>query len=615
MESAIERGLIRSRSVALNAQTRALSLKEVGALSLDLGMADGSGQFAGHREQAANRQKYAMYRGWVYAAVHALASRAATQPVHIGRMVDKGKGNPQKLYAPHARARMTQNLRERSADSELEIYSNHKLLHTLEKPNPIQHRFQFVYSFVANLCMTGWGYVLAGKNDDGKIEFYSVPSTWVTPVHKTGPFSHFRVGNPKGPSGSGDGSELLDRSQVAFAHLPNPSDPLSALAPAQSQMQAIRVDDNIQSSQVAFFQNGIFPSAIVTMGKYPHPDVQGGVRPRLTGAQRRQVYSAIRKVMSGIANYGTPAIVDGMVESIERLSMTQNELGWQNSEKAIRTRILSAFGVHPFILGEEMVGSYAQAYIVESRFYDRVNIFLDMLGVLMTSFVADIEQEEKPKPKPKLKARIKPDKPEEEKSETLVWWVECRAVDPGIEKSLWENARSRDDVSQNEFRAFMDLPPDADRNEASINKTSLQAVAGIAGQVTAEKLTPEQGVALLRGLGLPDKLAKSIAGTGPSEEMKKQRAEQQAQQQAQLEAQQQAQNGGEPPPENGKKPPPGDGQKPNESGQNAKPGGKPPKKPVGTPKDDEEKDLDLAIGQLKTVAEILNKSKGLLHVD
>ena len=401
--------------------------------------------------------------------------------------------------------RMSQSIRRKAAGSELEVHPDHWLVDLLERPNRIQYRWQFTYSFIANLCLTGWSYIVGGKNEEGELEFYSLPTSWVQPDHTNGAFEEFRIINPKNPE-AGLNSKPLSREFVAFAHLPNPSDPLSALAPASAQSRAIKIDDSIQSSQTVFFENAVFPSAIVTIGKNPHPDVSGGVRPRLTAEQRRQVYGAIRKVMSGVANYGNPAIIDGMIESIEKLSADQNEIGWEKSEKTIRTRILSAFGVHPFILGEEMVGSYAQAFIVQDLFCQRVNVYLDMLSTIMTEFVQRIEVDDRSEKKKSIPSK-----------KLLVWWEEATAKDPSMEKSLWEGARGRDDVTQNEFRSYMNLPPDEDKNEAVLNKGSVQAVAGIAAQTTEGKLTPDQATAILSAMGLPEDVAKKIAGEGAPE--------------------------------------------------------------------------------------------------
>lgn len=521
--SALSKAISRSRVVSDSAYTRALQLKKAGSLPDVFNQATGGlggyGQFTQFQDQGANKQRYAQYRGWVYSAINALASKAATQPVKVGKMnppddkkpsgtkeIKAQKTNPNKIKL-HQLNKMPARFREKAADTNLEIITDHAILDVLQKPNSMQHGFQFVYSFVTNLCLTGWGYVLGGTNEEGKLEFFSVPTTWITPDHTEGAFAHFYLQNPRNPiAGKG---ERLDRSQVGFAYLPNPADPLMALAPASAQMLAIKIDDHIQTSQAAFFENSVFPGAIVTMGKNPHPDVPGGVRPRLTAPQRRQVYGAIKKVMGGVANYGNPAIVDGLIESIERLQASQNEIGWEKSEKTVRTRILSAFSVHPFILGEEMAGSYAQAYVVGERFCEKVNIFLSLLSELMTNFAPDFIPDIKPKAgKPAIKKEAEPEK-------LLIWWEEAIVKDPSMEKSTWEGARGRDDVTQNEFRAWMGLPPDEDKNEAVINKTSIQVIAGIAAQVTGGTLQPEQAMAILVGMGLPNDIAKKIAGTGP----------------------------------------------------------------------------------------------------
>lgn len=511
MSTAIDRALIRSRSVVSSAHDFALSLKATGTISsfLDVGPSAGLAQLAQFQDQSANTQLYMQFRGWVHAAINALSTEAAKQPVHVGRMVGpKGKGGPSgvktarmvngdfvvECIKDHHIRKMTSGARTKAAKNELEVFNEHLLIDVFERPNPIQYGWQFVYSFVSNLCLTGWSFIVGGRDDDGRPELYSLPTTWVYPDHSKGSFAEFRIINPKNPSSAVE-QKPLTREQVAFAYLPNPSDPLAGLAPARAQNLAIKIDDHIQSSQATFFKNAIFPSAIVTIGKMPHPDVPGGIRPRLTAAQRRQVYGAIRKVSAGISNYGNPAIIDGLIESIERLSPAQNEIGWEKSEKSVRTRILSAFGVHPFILGEEMAGSYAQAYVVQDRFCSRVNVFLDLLSTVMSDFAPSLLEKNKEK--------------------LLVWWEEAKAVDPSMVKSLWEGARGRDDVSQNEFRAFMDLPPDEDRNEAVINKSSVQAIGGLAAQVKGGQLAPEQCVAILEGLGLPTEMAEKIAGEAP----------------------------------------------------------------------------------------------------
>lgn len=492
--SSIEKALSQNRSVYNTAHNRALSVDKATLSGLvDLAPSEGLGQLGLVQSSTANQQRYTLFRGWIYAAVHALAQEGAGQPVNLGRLsgkrkTGKGRSNPGRIKLPSS-------IRHKTADEEFDIVTDHPLLSALERPNPIQDRWQFVYSFIANLCLTGWAFIVGGeKKDEEGYELYVLPTTWVKPDHSKGAFSQFRIVNPKNPSASLD-AKPLDRSQVAFAYLPNPSDPLSALAPASAEMNAIKIDDYIQTSQQAFFKNGIFPSVIITVGKNPHPDAgafEG--RPRLSGPQRRQVYAAIRKVTGGVANYGNPAIIDGLIEKIERLSATQNEMGWDRSENKVRSRILSAFGVHPFILGEMTPGSYAQAYNVESRFCKRVNTFLDLLGNVLTNFSPNLVSEEN----------------------LLIWWELCQAVDPQLEQRLWTEARKNDDISQNELRAYMGLPPDDDRNESVINKQALAAVSKIAADANMGNVSVEQAKGILIGMGISDDLAEQIAGDGIS---------------------------------------------------------------------------------------------------
>ena len=492
--STIGTALTRIRGISNTAHAVGLRLKAgAGGGLLDISPMGGMDQLSQFQQQGANRQRYSTFRGWPHAAINALASAAASQPVSVGRLKNSGRPTDKKIIEL-----LPASIRLKAATSELRIDPKHELVDSLENCNPIQSRWQFVYTCVANLCVTGWSFVIAGETEDG-YEFYSLPTTWIEPNHEEGPFSRFRIRNPLNPSGAAvagaDGDGWLRRDQVGLSFLPNPADPMAALALIQAQAQAVRIDDQIQSSQALFFENGLFPSMIVRVGKQPHPDVPGGMAPRLTGVQRRQVYAAIKKVMGGVANYGNPAILDGLIDGIERLSATQNEMGWEKSERAVRTRILSSFGVHPYILGEEMAGSYAQAYNVQDLFCRRVNIFLSLITGMMTGLCRNLTGER----------------------DLEVWWQEAAAKDPSMERGLWEGARGRGDVSQNEFRAWMGLPPDVDGEQAQIDKSALTGISKIAADATAGAITPEQATAILQGMGLEPKLAKKIAGTGPKE--------------------------------------------------------------------------------------------------
>jgi len=246
-----------------------------------------------------------------------------------------------------------------------------------------------------------------------------------------------------------------------------------------------------------FFDNAPFPGVIVTIGKDPHPDVPAGVRPRLSVVQRKQVDLAIRKTMTGVHNYGNPAIVDGLVESIVPFSMNQREIGWDRSEDKVRQRILSVFGVHPFILGEMAASSYSQAYVIKEMFYDRINIFLEMLSIIMTTLVQNIP----------------------EYKDLTVWWELCKVEDPSMRSQMFRDGRRNNDVTENEYRAELGLPP-TDNGDIKHSKSfdSPNAMSGIATWFDKLKVgvfTPDQLAKLLSvqfDMSLND--AKDLVGDG-----------------------------------------------------------------------------------------------------
>jgi phage portal protein BeeE len=486
----LEKAMRSSRGVTERARENSLNAKMAGGLSTALSPSIGGfGALTSWQNQAKYKERYALFTGWLYAAVNAIALEASGQPVKVARVTGEEKSSDHKMRM--TKERMTETARSKAADSGLEILKSHKLLRIMEKPNDIQGRAQFVYSFIANLCLTGWAFIVRDSDENGNGAYYSLPTTWIKIDHERGPFSRFRVVDPTKPQTGAEDDDWLTRDQVAFAHLPNPADPRQALAPAGSQMPAIRINDHINTSRERFFENGIFPSVVVTVGKNPHPDVPGGVRPFLTGPQRNQIDSAIRKTMAGIYNYGNPAVLDGMIESIDKLSMTDNEMGWEKSEESVKTSILSAFCVHPYILGAEVgQGGYAQVVNIEKRFFKRVNCYLDMLGTVMTNLVASDDSD--------------PD--------LIVWWEQCKAEDPTQVNAMLRFARGNSDISQNEFRSILGFGPDEDRNESLIPDKMLTGIVTMLGQVGTGAIQNTQAAAILEGLGLPSELAVEIAG-------------------------------------------------------------------------------------------------------
>jgi len=497
--NALTTAMERANAKASTVHAQAVRLKAAGALGSAMEVSPTSGGVNTRQ----SRIRYGQFHGWLYSAVNMVASNGASQPVKIGRLVGaeatKIDAVPYRSAKFYSMRKIPNSIRSKVEGRRWELIEDHPLLDLLERPNPIQSRWEFAYSFIANLCLTGWSFIVWSKGQNNKFEIYSLPTDWVKPLHKNGPFSSFLIGHPSASEGQ---KVEVGADKVAMARMPSPADLFGAMSPADSQQPAIRVDDQIQASQELFFENGVFPSVIVQIGKDPHPEVTGGIRPRLTAPQRRQVISAIKSTMGGVANYGNPAIVDGLIESIEKLSMTQNELGWEKSELTVRSRILSTFGVNPFMLGENTpVGGYAQAREIKQLFYNIVNRYLDMLSCVMSKLVEPVQDK---------RGRI------------YIWWEPLFAVDPMIESLNLRYARKLGDISPDEFRCELGLPPKEEEAEArpAILDTpgGIQGVSLILGQVSRGEISHDSAVQMLMlFLQVSEEVAEEIVGEEPEE--------------------------------------------------------------------------------------------------
>ncbi len=493
--NALTKALDRSAVLVSSAHDRALRMKASGLMDsfATPAVALHGGDWTA---SARSREALLQFRSWVYAAVSALGNRAGGQPMHVGRVKGKGKGKagpgkPRRDW--ELTSKMTPALARKFSQEGVEQVADHPLLAAMEHPNQLQWRSQFVFSFVASLNLTGRGYVVVDSGKKGDTRYFSLPASWVREDRSKWPEVKYHVGNP---GTIGAKTVDLGPEQVARAVMPDPANPLGALAPAASQAPAIRIDDRVQTCQEKFFDNSVNPSVIVTIGKEPLAGLPGGSRPRLSGVQRRQVETAIRKVLGGVANFGSPAIVDGLIESIAPFGRAQNEIGWEKSEERVRDRILSAFAVHPFILGIAMsVGGYAQAWQIYRIFNDRVNVFLDLLGLIMTELARRVYEDES----------------------LVVWWEAAEDKDPQLWTSNLFKARASGDITRDELRAALGFPPAEDLPEAPVSPAQVTAITGLLEKVGGGSIAPEQAEALLVATGVPQKDAKKMAGEGPPE--------------------------------------------------------------------------------------------------
>ena len=340
-----ERSYVAAKASVGDAATAMLSQGPAGIMS-------GAGDFGKASEQLRH------FTGWPFVAIRAIASRIAGQPIRCG-------------YPKKAR-------RLKSDDPTVEPLDSHPLLDLLADPNELMVAWSLIYSSVASLELTGKSLWWLPQ----KAKIYPIPSSWIEGMEGSTEITSFKVRPPT----SGE-SFNIPAAEACYFHYPNPSDPHGSWSPLQACGGAVDSDEAIVESQISMFRRGIHPSHAIIVGKEPHPDMPGGIRPRLTAPQQRQIVSAVLKRYAGIGR-SEPLILDGLIEDIKKLSNSPEEMDWRDSSRIVKARILQSFGVNPIIVGEVEGSNPASASAADKHFCDTcINPKLVLMSECLTGWL------------------------------------------------------------------------------------------------------------------------------------------------------------------------------------------------------------------------------------
>lgn len=374
------------------------------------GLRPGYSPDAGGLDHGESQNQLRHLRGWVASAVRAIAKRVAGAKLCVAV---KSRG-------PRTR---------KSAGDDLEPLESHPLLDAFDDPNPLMVRFNLISLIVIYFEICGLAYLWLRRDEEtDQLQLWPLPPHW---VRNKG--SHYEVR----PDGAPEPFNVPDDEMAVFS-LPHPLNPYgSVFSPLASQADVVGVDEAILGSQAQAFQQGIRPSIIARVAPMEAPG-HAAVRRVLTPEQRKQLIQAIRNAYSGVMNHHDPFIIDGIVEGIEKFSLSPSEMDWLDSAKWTRSRILTSFGVNPLILGEIEGANRAQAVVAEQNFCDNVvNPLLELLGQCITEWIA----------KPYFG------------DNTIAYFEPAVARDVELELQRWKLAVQSNLVTPNEYRrAVLNLP-------------------------------------------------------------------------------------------------------------------------------------------------------------
>ena len=468
MTTALDRAIDRSRGSTDSikaAARRSGGNRE--AVSIISGRSQPYSQLIGSKESGSD---YKYFKGWPYTCVNAIAKRCARQNPLMGtsnrdskKTLSLIKSADQKHVKLRLRSMSPEEkhdlfvFRKKStpwyiqkyASSEIAVIEQHPLLDALMNPNDLMTKWALFYVTIASLELTGraywWIYQDKSSNSDtgNEIHIWPLPSSWVKPISDGRGFNVEYEVTPPGAAKP----FTIPGNQIAPFILPDPSNPLGAVSPLRTQINAVKLDESIQTAQTVAMDQGIFPGVVLTAGRLPNmPPGAQVVRPVLTKEQRHDIITAIRGAFQGAMNFGEPFIVDGLIESVTPFTKDPIEMAFKESGDIAKSRIFGAYGLNPIIIGEIAGANRAQATAAESNFIQNVvNPMLEMIGEVITFWYG------------------RNDTLQDFGSDSSVYiWIEpAEASDADLEMGKWRIGLKSRSVFRNEYRTnVMGLQPD-----------------------------------------------------------------------------------------------------------------------------------------------------------
>ncbi len=260
------------------------------------------------------------------------------------KMAREGYTQNSVLYAcirelAEASASVPWTLFRKRADGQREELRDHALLKLIERPNPIQGRFEFVESSLAYLYLSGNLYIEAvgpGEGDAGVSaqprELYPLRPDRMTilpdPVHLIGGYEYQAAGE----------TVRFSKDRIFHLKLFNPLDDWYGLSPVQVAALAIDKMNVGDQWNAALLQNAAVPSGALIS------------KQRLTDDQFHRLEQEMRDNYQGALNARKPLLLEGDLDWKE-LSVSPKDMDWVEGLKLSAMQIAQIYNVPPELIG------------------------------------------------------------------------------------------------------------------------------------------------------------------------------------------------------------------------------------------------------------------------
>jgi HK97 family phage portal protein len=210
----------------------------------------------------------------------------------------------------------------------------HPLEKILKHPNPYMSYAEFIWHVLSHKLLTGRTYIWKWRNGYGNIgELWPMPTSMVKEVRD----ASGRIFGYKLWQGSAKDWMSIPREDMFVASYPDPANIMGGLGPLQAAVREVQTDGERQDYFVEMLTNSRTPGMILYQ-----PD-------QWSAEQKDEVRATVLDGL-GRGRRGKPLFMEGEGAKLEQI-VPLKDLDWPGLTTLSETRICSAFGVPPIIIG------------------------------------------------------------------------------------------------------------------------------------------------------------------------------------------------------------------------------------------------------------------------
>ena len=265
----------------------------------------------------------------VYACCRLISSSLSIPPMELGRYTSQKEWRPR---------------------------PEHYILNIMQRPNPYYTQAMFERIRIVRKLTTGASFIWKWRNAGGEMtEMWPLPTHWVTIEACNNEIVGYTLFKDQ------QNEFFVCAGDMIYDRYPHIMDTLGYMGPLQACIREVQLDKARSDYLMKMIGNLVRPGMVITQNAHDGVQRQG-----LTAGQREDM----REKLKAEGNGGIPIFPPGMEPKFPGVIQ---DLNWNSTEGMLASRICSAFGVDPILIGAVVglsSGTYSDYPQARRAFYE-----------------------------------------------------------------------------------------------------------------------------------------------------------------------------------------------------------------------------------------------------